>query len=210
MRTDQRLSVNRLKSAVPSFYVMPYGGHRSTPLVLAALAGVVHDRQSADQQHNCDEDNCQGGLHCDLAPGTTRQVSVFQIEPMVNVGLEILRNNARQAEFSDCLLTSSIFAPPSVQGAAAQSINWSERIMPCRSGLRSVSIGVKPSLRWELQLCLWRWQAARQHQRAKRRRTPHRELTKSFLVRRKSPTSAWRRSMSSTTKIPDHPRSPKN
>jgi hypothetical protein len=36
--------------------------------MLAALAGVVHDRQGADgEQHNDGEDNCQGGLHCDLA-----------------------------------------------------------------------------------------------------------------------------------------------
>ena len=38
MRTDQRLLVNRLNSLCP---VMPYGGG-SAPLVLAALAGVVH------------------------------------------------------------------------------------------------------------------------------------------------------------------------
>jgi hypothetical protein len=38
--------------------VMPNSGW-STPLTLAALAGVVHDRQGADseQQHNCGEDN---------------------------------------------------------------------------------------------------------------------------------------------------------
>jgi hypothetical protein len=37
-------------SAVPGLYVMPYGGHRSTPLMLAALAGVVHDSQGANGQ----------------------------------------------------------------------------------------------------------------------------------------------------------------
>ena len=58
MRVDQRLMVNRLNSAVPRFYVMRYSGHRSTPLVLAALAGVVHDRQRADgDEHKRDEDN---------------------------------------------------------------------------------------------------------------------------------------------------------
>ena len=37
--------------------VMPYSGS-SAPLVLAALAGVVHDRQGADgQQGNCGEDD---------------------------------------------------------------------------------------------------------------------------------------------------------
>jgi hypothetical protein len=43
---------------VASFYVMPHCGHWSTPFVLAALAGVVHDRQFAyGQQHNCGEDD---------------------------------------------------------------------------------------------------------------------------------------------------------
>jgi hypothetical protein len=58
MRADQRLLVNRLNSAVPSFYVMPYGGHRSTPLMLGAFAGVIHDRQGADgRQNNRRQDN---------------------------------------------------------------------------------------------------------------------------------------------------------
>jgi hypothetical protein len=58
MRADQWLLVNLLNSARPRFYVMPYGGHWSAPLMLAALAGVVHDRQGADgQQHNCGKDN---------------------------------------------------------------------------------------------------------------------------------------------------------
>jgi hypothetical protein len=48
MRVGQPSLVNRLNSAVLSFYVMPYSGHWSTPLMLAALAGVVHDRQGAD------------------------------------------------------------------------------------------------------------------------------------------------------------------
>jgi hypothetical protein len=45
-------------SAVPSVYVVPYAGHRSAPRVLAALTGVVHDRQRADgDEDNRDEDN---------------------------------------------------------------------------------------------------------------------------------------------------------
>jgi hypothetical protein len=41
----------------PSFYVVPYyGGHRSAPRVIAALASFVHDRQSAaDYEHNHDK-----------------------------------------------------------------------------------------------------------------------------------------------------------
>lgn len=36
--------------------------------MLPALAGVVHDRQSAaDYEHHYREDDQQGGFHCDLA-----------------------------------------------------------------------------------------------------------------------------------------------
>jgi len=103
-------------------------------------------------------------------------------------------------------VTSLIFAPPSVQAEhqsahtiyqLVQCAQTDGGIVPCRSALRKVSVGVKPYLRWESPVSLWRWQAARQHQSAKRRRTsrrPHR-VTRSFLARRKSPTSAWRRSI---------------
>jgi hypothetical protein len=84
------------------------------------------------------------------------------------------------------------------------------RITPCRSALRKTSVGVKPYRHWDSPAYLSRWQAARAPQRTKRRRIrrrPHR-VTNSFLVRRNSPTLAWRRSMSSTRKMPEHPRSP--
>jgi hypothetical protein len=42
----------------PRLYVLPYGGHRSAPDVLLALAGVVHDRHSAaDYEHSHGEDD---------------------------------------------------------------------------------------------------------------------------------------------------------
>jgi hypothetical protein len=45
-------------STAPSFYVVLKAGHRSAPRMLAALAGVVHDRQRADgHEHNRDEGN---------------------------------------------------------------------------------------------------------------------------------------------------------
>jgi hypothetical protein len=50
--------VDRQNSALPSFYVVRYGGHRSAPRMLAALAGFIHDRQRADgHEHNRDEGN---------------------------------------------------------------------------------------------------------------------------------------------------------
>jgi hypothetical protein len=49
--------LNCRTSAVPSFYVVPHG-RRIAPRMLAALAGVVHDRQRADgDEHSRDEDN---------------------------------------------------------------------------------------------------------------------------------------------------------
>jgi hypothetical protein len=41
-----------------SFRVVPHGGHRSAPRVIAALAAFVHDRQSAtDYEYNHDNNN---------------------------------------------------------------------------------------------------------------------------------------------------------
>jgi len=38
--------------------VVPHGGHRSTPRVIAMLAGLVHGGQSAaDYEHNHDKNN---------------------------------------------------------------------------------------------------------------------------------------------------------
>src|SRR5215469_4207497 len=36
----------------PSFYVVPHGGHRSAPRVIAALTSLVHDAQSAADHEN--------------------------------------------------------------------------------------------------------------------------------------------------------------
>jgi hypothetical protein len=50
--------LNCRTSAVPSFYVVPYAGHWSTPRMLAALAGLVHHRERAcGDEHNRDKDN---------------------------------------------------------------------------------------------------------------------------------------------------------
>ena len=55
--------------------------------MLAALAGVVHDRQRADgDAHNRDEDNDQGALHGGRAPGhSPAGFSRFTNKPGVNV-----------------------------------------------------------------------------------------------------------------------------
>jgi hypothetical protein len=39
----------------PNLYVVPFGGHRRAPRVMAALAGVVHN--FAGHEHNRDEDD---------------------------------------------------------------------------------------------------------------------------------------------------------
>ena len=78
-----------------------------------------------------------------------------------------------------------------------------------RNTLRNVRLEAKPYQCWELPACVCRWRAAHPHQPLGRQRvcqpwTPHR-ATKSLSVKKKSRTSAWRRSMSSTRKTPEHP-----
>ena len=57
--------------------------------MLAALAGVVHDRQRAyGREHYRDESDDKGGLHFDLAaaepPGPPARIFTFETEPTVN------------------------------------------------------------------------------------------------------------------------------
>jgi hypothetical protein len=75
------------------------------------------------------------------------------------------------------------------------------RTPPCqtRSKLRSGSIGHAQYRCWGPLGCRCRWRAAHPRQPLGRQRT------KSHSVNRKSLTSAWRRSMSSTRKMPEYP-----
>ena len=78
-----------------------------------------------------------------------------------------------------------------------------------RSKRRSESVEGQPYRHWGWPgyLCRWRAERPRQltvRQRIFRRWIPQR-ITKSRSVRRKSLTSAWQRSMSSTRKMPEHP-----
>jgi hypothetical protein len=94
------LMVNRLNAAVPSFYVMPYGGHRSTPLMLGALAGIIARALTASRATAVRTIN--NGL-C-IATSTTRNSEACERsnyrgsnEPTVNARtgdvLETTRNN---------------------------------------------------------------------------------------------------------------------
>jgi len=81
-----------------------------------------------------------------------------------------------------------------------------------RSRRRSESVEGRPCRHWGLPGFPCRWRAGRPPQlsvrpRIFRRRILRPRITKSLLVRRKSLTSAWRRSMSSTRKTPGHPSS---
>jgi hypothetical protein len=75
-------------STVFGFYGMPYGRHWSAPGVQSALAGVVHDRQSADYEHSHGEDDQYVGFHCDLAAAGPKayrsRFFVIENEPTVN------------------------------------------------------------------------------------------------------------------------------
>jgi hypothetical protein len=54
-------------SAVPKCYMMPNGGHRSAPRMLAALTSLVHHGQRTHgDEHDRDQGNDQGVLHSDL------------------------------------------------------------------------------------------------------------------------------------------------
>ncbi len=79
------------------------------------------------------------------------------------------------------------------------------RSLRCRSKPRSESGGGKPFLCWVLPGCRCRSRAAHpvaQRQTCRRRRS--KRATKSFSPKRKSPTSAWPHSMSSTKRTPVH------
>jgi hypothetical protein len=52
---------------------------------MAALAGVVHNRQgAAGDDHNRGEDNQQGGLHCDLANAGPPSLPVAEFNATLN------------------------------------------------------------------------------------------------------------------------------
>ena len=52
-----------------AFYVMLHGGDRSAPRVIAALAGLVHDRQrTANYERDDDNDSYYESAHCNDAP----------------------------------------------------------------------------------------------------------------------------------------------
>jgi hypothetical protein len=58
--------------------LVPYRGHGRAPRVVAAFAGLVHDRQSAaEYERNYDNNSCYGGIHCNLpaSGGATCAVS---------------------------------------------------------------------------------------------------------------------------------------
>ena len=52
--------------------MMPHGGRWRAPSVSTALAGFVHDGQSA-ADHERDDDNasCYGSVHCNLPGGSS-------------------------------------------------------------------------------------------------------------------------------------------
>jgi len=62
----------RRNSAVLGFYVMPHSGHWGTPLMLAALAGVVHERRAltaskATAVRMINNGRCNADLdHCEI------------------------------------------------------------------------------------------------------------------------------------------------
>jgi hypothetical protein len=73
------------------FYVTPYGRHWNAPSVTAALAGVIHDGQGTDNREHRSEDNCDGGLHCDLPDASLPSSFYGSNEPTLNAPDEAAR-----------------------------------------------------------------------------------------------------------------------
>jgi hypothetical protein len=88
---------------------------------------------------------------------------------------------------------------------------WEKRLCPIRSRLRSEGDGRKSYRCWDSSASPCRWRAeppppvCRQPIHRLRRRGIPRWVTQSLSVRKKSPTSAWGRSTSSTRRTPEHP-----
>jgi hypothetical protein len=79
-----------------------------------------------------------------------------------------------------------------------------------RSAARRESVGVRLHPCWESPECLWRWRVAEHpHPRSEGWRICHHTIRCHVVslrsVRKKSPTSACRRSLSSTRKTPEQP-----
>ena len=85
---------------------------------------------------------------------------------------------------------------------------WEDSKWLVRSKLRSETVGATPCRCWASPGCLWRWPVRHPRRPADLRRTWRRKrlhwVTRFFSVRKKSPTSACRPSMSSTRKMPLH------
>ena len=91
---------------------------------------------------------------------------------------------------------------------------WRTPVCRTQSARLSESVGDGSCSYWGSPGCPWRWRTERPQEPVGRgkiylRVTPQR-VTKSLSMRRKFLTSVWRRSMSSTRKIPDHHRSSEN
>jgi hypothetical protein len=61
--------------------MMPHGGHWGAPSVIAAFAGLVHDREStANCERNDDYYSYYGSVHCNL-PARPKKVGVSSDHP---------------------------------------------------------------------------------------------------------------------------------
>jgi hypothetical protein len=135
---------------MPDFYVVPYGGHWSAPLMVAALAGVVHDRQSAnDSDRNRRHCNHQRGFHGALAiagPSTLPTISLSQFnEPTVNA--RIYRRSKSLGRFGLSALgrhPKSAKKPPVAQGKTVDSfLPWPLAASGQNASVESLRINVR-------------------------------------------------------------------
>jgi hypothetical protein len=109
--------------------------------------------------------------------------------------------NATKSPTQNCCRVSQVILDRSIRPKLGRSL-------PCRSpsNLQVANVLRKPYPHWGRPpdyRCRWRAARLRDQYRICRRQTLA-QVTKSFWLRRKSRTSAWRRFMSSTKKAPQH------
>src|SRR5262249_35065330 len=89
-----------------SFSMMPHRRHRGAPRVIAALAGLVHDRESAaDYERDGDNDRYQGRVHGTLHCEPSLKCTTANRRSRLRCGAQLMAHSAS----SSCLRLRPMF-----------------------------------------------------------------------------------------------------